>query len=275
LGLRDALACEPPAAGGSLKELLDMARKIGKRRVGGASPFDPWLALGARSGGGFTLLELLVVVGVIGLLIGILLPALGGARRSARNVSCASNLRQWAWAVNVYAHQNHGYLPRRGNGWQPISSISRPTDWFNALPPLLKADRYYDLALAGKTPRPGRDSIWICPEAVDRGGIFFLGYAMNMALSTWEAPLPDAIDRVGPVGSMVFLTDGIGSYCSALPSAKAYSPVPRHGGGANIAFLDGHAAAFNGTYLGCGVGDPKRGDVRWHVPGSQWVGPPP
>ena len=223
----------------------------------------------------FTLLEVLVVAAIIATLVGILLPALAEARRSARRVACASNLRQWAWAVNVYAQQNSGYLPRRGNGWQPVSNISRPTDWFNALPPLLKSETYYELALASQMPRPRKDSVWICPEAVDRGGIFFLGYAMNMALSTWEASRPDRIDHVGPPACVVFLTDGIGSYCSALPSPKDYTPIPRHDDRANVAFLDGHVTAYPARYLGCRLGDPKRGDVRWIIPGSTWTGPPP
>ena len=222
----------------------------------------------------FTLIELLIVVAIIGLLLAIVAPALVGARQQARSVYCLSNLRQWGFAVAVYAQHNCGYLPRRGNGWQPVSNISRPTDWFNALPPFRKSESYYSLALAGKMPRPGHDSVWICPEAVDRGGFFFMGYAMNMALSTWDVSQPDLIDRVGPPASIVFLTDGIGSYCSALPSTKDYSPIARHGKSAKVVFLDSHAMSFPGTYLGCRAGDPKRGDVRWYVPGSKWVGPP-
>jgi prepilin-type processing-associated H-X9-DG protein/prepilin-type N-terminal cleavage/methylation domain-containing protein len=238
----------------------------------GPGPLGRWP--GTRRTAAFSLLELLVVIVVIALLVSIVLPALAIARQSARRVSCASNLRQWALAVQMYAQEHRGYLPRRGNGWQPVSNISRPTDWFNALPPLLKSDSYYRLALEGKMPRPGKTSMWICPEAIDHGGVFFMGYAMNMALSTWEAAQPDRIDRVGPAVSMVFLTDGIGSYCSALPSPKDYSPIPRHRKSANIAFLDGHAASFDGAYLGCGTGDPKHADVRWFVPGSTWAGPP-
>jgi hypothetical protein len=41
----------------------------------------------------------------------------------------------------------------------------------------------------------------------------------------------------------------------------------------NIAFLDGHVAAFTAAYVGCNVGDPGRPDVRWTVPGSTWAGP--
>jgi prepilin-type processing-associated H-X9-DG protein len=221
----------------------------------------------------FTQVELLVVLAMLTLLVALLLPALAGARQQAKTVICLSNLRQWGAALGYYAQEERGYLPRRGNGVQPVSNISRPTDWFNALPVYLKSESYYRLALANRIPRPGRESIWLCPQAVDRSGFFYLAYAMNMALSTWEAIEPDRIDRVGPVTTLAFMTDGIGSYCSALPSVKDYTPIPRHRNQSNVVFLDGHVATFAAAYLGCRVGDPQRSDVRWRVPGSTWSEP--
>ena len=65
---------------------------------------------------GFTLLELLVVVGIIGLLVSIILPAVMSARDAARKLSCASNLRQIGEGLQNFESSN-GYLPGVYWGW--------------------------------------------------------------------------------------------------------------------------------------------------------------
>ncbi|MFO0786629.1 MAG: prepilin-type N-terminal cleavage/methylation domain-containing protein [Phycisphaerales bacterium] len=60
---------------------------------------------------GFTLIELLIVIAIIALLISILLPSLGAARKTARNVICQSNLRQMVVTTNTYADANKEWLP--------------------------------------------------------------------------------------------------------------------------------------------------------------------
>jgi prepilin-type N-terminal cleavage/methylation domain-containing protein/prepilin-type processing-associated H-X9-DG protein len=79
----------------------------------------------------FTLLELLVGIGVVGLLLAILLPALGRARAAARRTACASNLRQIGLLLSAYANDNRGEIPvvYAGFDFEPLltpTAFTRP-----------------------------------------------------------------------------------------------------------------------------------------------------
>src|SRR3954452_1576065 len=59
----------------------------------------------------FTLVELLVVIGIIAVLVAILLPALGRARAQAQSVACLANLRSIGQAIGIYAVNNRQSMP--------------------------------------------------------------------------------------------------------------------------------------------------------------------
>jgi prepilin-type N-terminal cleavage/methylation domain-containing protein/prepilin-type processing-associated H-X9-DG protein len=112
-------------------------------------------------GTGFTLVELLVVIGIIALLMSILLPALHRARDSARAVACQTNLRSLGQAIYLYAHNNDGFLPW---GAHFAGGADVNTHWVLLLQSTMQGGgaSWNDMAGAGNLTRV-RDA-FMCPE---------------------------------------------------------------------------------------------------------------
>ena len=85
-----------------------------------------------RPANAFTLVELLVVIGIIAILISVLLPALNAAREKAKRVQCANNLRTFGQATMLYVNQNKGKVPMHRGGANWLWDINYGTrDWFH------------------------------------------------------------------------------------------------------------------------------------------------
>jgi prepilin-type N-terminal cleavage/methylation domain-containing protein/prepilin-type processing-associated H-X9-DG protein len=122
----------------------------------------------------FTLVELLVVIGIIALLVSILLPALNRARRQAMTVQCASNMRQIAMAMLMYVGDNKGTLPPAVVFPSTAAPMLYPNGWW--WPNELVRQKYCGQDSANCYPQAGmttaqkvfdRSSVFRCPEGAE------------------------------------------------------------------------------------------------------------
>ncbi|MGH7178250.1 MAG: prepilin-type N-terminal cleavage/methylation domain-containing protein [Tepidisphaeraceae bacterium] len=110
----------------------------------------------------FTLVELLVVIGVIAVLIAMLLPALNGARQAADRIKCQSNLRQLGQAFLLYNTQNNGYVIPSYNMTGINGGASVPLDGWA---PILDRDKLV------RGDRLNDSSVFTCPSMLDIEGM--------------------------------------------------------------------------------------------------------
>ena len=151
----------------------------------------------------FTLIELLVVISIIALLVGILLPALGAARKTAQRAVCLSNQRQVGVAMMTYATSNKGLLP-----YTLYKENNIETRWWHRL--------ILDGAAVGSTEDGGNSNL-VCPSDEKP-------YLAGAASSP-----PDPDDNVlSSYGMNQFLSiaDGVDSVANQTPpdGKDAYTP---------------------------------------------------
>lgn len=247
----------------------------------------------------FTLIEMLVVAGLILLLAGIAIPVIGHVREGGRAASCSNNLRQLGIAFSQYRQDNSNRFPgggqyqlwAQGGHWVTGGVGGVPTNFSgNGLAESAAGSGYAYIPPREAYPEQGAlypfaksTALYVCPSMQDRQKR--LSYSMNCALGG----MSDV--RIKAPSEIVLLVDEGGSlndgYFWAVNNAASTDTLfSGHNGGGNVLFVDGHVKHFQFDTLpldyngpGLALKSAQTGTVRFHDksfgPNGSYQGPPP
>jgi len=197
---------------------------------------------------GFTLVEILIVIAIIGILAAILFPVFGRVRERGRTATCSSNMKQLGIAFIQYQQDAGGRLPgaARLQKWQnPGNWVMGPADQGLAdnSPPFNYKEPFTANVEAGALyPYVKNAQVYVCPSTEDSEKKH-LGYSMNCAISgihTMRIKEPSVIVLLVDEGKS--LNDGFFYASSNTNSTDELTKA--HLGGGNLLFHDGHVKFF-------------------------------
>jgi prepilin-type N-terminal cleavage/methylation domain-containing protein/prepilin-type processing-associated H-X9-DG protein len=196
---------------------------------------------------GFTLVELLVVIGIIAIVAAILFPVFASIRERGRRTVCQSNLRQIALAMQQYVQDNSSVYPletvTRQSGGRTVAVY-----WAEAIFPYVKNEQVFicpDASSEAETSYPGAKS----PSIIDYGfdltrlNVFVPPYPTNNIQGTREAALATPSTIYVNVDAGWSDAEGKDHYSRVVPKTscgRSFDGSTLHSDGGNYSFADGH-----------------------------------
>lgn len=219
---------------------------------------------------GFTLVELLVVLGIVAVVMGILLPVLAAARKSARSTACLANLQQWGHSFQMYLNDSRGRSISHGRHphffwWEALApfnaNVAASLRCPEAPDPIDDAPYTQD-GVQHPSVKGSADHAWHVasyhaaePQWTIRGdwrgsyGINSAVYRTNTAEQQIKFP-PRQGGRIPLIGDCTEYTSKVANPKSGPKTIEEFRAgkgepsdfcIDRHGGAVNVVFLDGHA----------------------------------
>lgn len=217
----------------------------------------------------FTLIELLVVIAILGILSGLLLPAIMAARESARQTACSNNLRQLHMATEMYIGRYNGWFPQAASPddlshWHGArNALDEPWDHSRGpLYPFLQDKRIHECPTIG-----GLDMRSDGAFDLGAGGYGYNSqYVGGTPIPDWpQSAMPANINRIRDTSKTLLFGDAafvdnegnLIEYGSIqAPYFEAFGNIPsdpsshfRHRGQANFVHVDGHVRGHDLVHL--------------------------
>lgn len=213
---------------------------------------------------GFTLVELLVVIAIIGVMVGLLLPAVQAAREAARRMSCGNNMKQLGLALHNY-HATYNRLPSQGFQHQPTSQ--EPATWTDSskggrlskLLPYIEQQALFDsIPFGGETRLPLLD------QGQRPGNSEWQAFIPSTALGSFThtvGGLPVQVERTWHVPVATFLCpsyNGMDRWQWSDGANPGHRALSNYGWSIGAQRMDSHNGSCN-LFIGNMFGDGPNG----------------